>query len=518
MNPIDRIVELVSPAQALRRQAARNALRMGAEYYQGSRGNRLTYNWTTGTESADTAIDGELETLRDRSRDLNRNNAVASGVTDTFCNNVVHSGLRPQSQVDAGALGISDDQAAAYQKQAEKIWAKWVTYASADNRLTFYEIQDLAIRQVLESGEFLAVRRVLRSKARPYMLALDIIEPDRLDNPPGTKADENIRFGVRKDHYGAPTSYSIRKAHPGDNYVNRKNYQEFSVVKAHDTRGRPLVFHVFPTLRPGQTRGVPFFAPVMENFKILADYLEAELVAARVGACFAAFVKTDYAYGAAVANAIDTNSDGQRLDGMEPGMVEYLGPGEDVTFSKPERPGATFDSFVERILRMIGSSLGLPYELVLKDFSKTNYSSARAALLQAYRVFQKWQNLLIHHLCQPVWEILLEEAFLKGELVAPGFEGKRYEYTRALWIPPGWAWVDPAKEVQANKMAVDMGFKTRADVCQEHGADWEQKAEQMAREKAKYEQLDLPFNQEMEIVENAAAAQAEQQGQGQETE
>jgi lambda family phage portal protein len=388
-------------------------------------------------------------------------------------------------------LNISPDQGADFQKQAERVWTKWASNCDARGKLTFAEIEFLAVRQILEAGEFLSIRRAINDD-RPYFLALDIMEPDRLDDPPDKRDDPNTRFGITSNDRGRPLTYHIRETHPGDSFRKRDDAYKFTAVKAQDGGGRPNVFHVFPVLRPGQTRGIPFFAPVIEKFKMLADYLEAELVAARVAACFAAFVKTENPYGAATANAATTEND-QRLEALEPGVIEYLGMNQDVTFAKPERPGTTFDQFVQRILRMIGAALGLPYELVLKDFSQTNYSSARAALLQAYRVFQVWQNMIVNHLCQPVYELLLEEAWLRGELTAPGFESQKWEYTRAGWIPPGWRWVDPLKEANADKISIEMGLKTRADSCAEQGQDWEEKAEQAAREKAKYEELGLPW-------------------------
>ncbi len=487
----DEAISVIAPVYAARRQAARYAVRIGATYFQGAKSSRLNYNWATGQESIDTSIYSELQTLRDRSRDLNRNNAVAAGITDTICTNAIHTGIRPQSRIDSDALNISPEQASEFQKQAERTWKKWEAACDARWKLSFSEIEFLAVRQILESGEFLAVRRAI-DDGRPYFLALDIIEPDRLVDPPNKKGDVNTRFGITSDDRGRPLIYHIRKTHPGDSFRKSEDAYKFIPVRARDEEGRPNVFHVFPILRPGQTRGIPFFAPVIDKFKQLADYLEAELVAARVAACFAAFVKTENPYGAAVGASAATEND-QRLEALEPGVIEYLGLNQDVTFAKPERPGTTFDQFVLRILRMIGTALGLPYELVLKDFSQTNYSSARAALLQAYRVFQVWQQMIVNHVCQPLYELLLEEAWLRGELNAPGFETRWWEYTRAAWIPPGWKWVDPKKEAEADKIAIQMGIKTRADVCAEQGQDWEEKAEQAAREKQRYEELDLPW-------------------------
>lgn len=38
-------------------------------------------------------------------------------------------------------------------------------------------------------------------------------------------------------------------------------------------------------------------------------------------------------------------------------------------------------------MRHLSVGVNLPYERVYKDFSKTNYATARAALLEAWRTF-----------------------------------------------------------------------------------------------------------------------------------
>lgn len=491
---LDDLVGVFSPAAAARRKAHRQAGKLLSAHFRGARKTRLSYNWVTGQESADAALDGELQTLRDRSRDLNRNNPIAAGITSTFTSNVVGAGIRPQSRVDVRDVPLPQERVRAFQRQAERIWEKWSPWASADLRLHFEEIQELALRQIIESGEFLAVRRMLPEKdGRPYMLALDVIEPDRLEKP--SRVDQkDLRFGVERDDMGRPAAYHIRKTHPGETIYSPNASHEHKRVPARDDAGRPIVFHVFPVLRPGQTRGIPWFAPVIEYFQHKADYLEAVLVKERVAACFAAFIKREgNPYDTAVGYAEETNDSGQRLEGLEPGLLEYLEPGESIEFGRPPESGTSFAEFMEKLLRVIGAGLGLPYELVIKDFSKTTYSSARAALLQAYRVFRVHQQLLVRHLCQPVWEVLLEEAYLRGELDAPRWPSLRWEYTRALWIPPGWEWVDPLKEAKAAELEVRMLHKTRADVAAERGHDWEAKAEQAKREKDVFEELDLPW-------------------------
>jgi lambda family phage portal protein len=170
-------------------------------------------------------------------------------------------------------------------------------------------------------------------------------------------------------------------------------------------------------------------------------------------------------------------------------------PGESITSFNPQRPSATFEPFVDRILRAISAALGLPYELVAKDFSKTNYSSARAALLEARRYFKVRQEWLAQKLCQPVWEMLLEEAYLRGEIDAGNFYEKGRPmpaWVRARWIAPGWSWVDPLKEVKASREAIAGNISSLADEVAGQGKDWEEILEQRAREEQKRKELDLP--------------------------
>ena len=488
LNWFDKAVAKVFPIRGARRLAARQFMDMQAQYHQGARTSRTTANWVTGQHSADTVLYSDRQILVDRSRDLNRNNPIASGITNTIVTNAIHTGLKPQSRIDHEAIGITPEQAEVFQKQAEKAYARWEPFASTTGKHYFRELQTLAARQIAESGEFLAVRRAIDSPKRPYFLALDVIEPDRLSDPRET-TDTNQRFGVTFNSHGAPIKYSIRKTHPGDYIYPRGegNPMEFKNVNTFDRQGRRQVFHIFPTLRPGQTRGVPFLTPVIEQFKILADYIDVTLIAARVSACFVAFVSTHNPHDVAMGVADSTDADGTRLETLQPGLIEYVGKNKKVEFAKPEQPTTTFDSFVERFVRMIGASLGLPYELTFKDFSKTNYSSAKAALEQAYRVFIEWQQMIRLHLCIPIWELLMEEAWLRGELTAPGFMDPRmkWEYTRSLWIGAGWKSIDPLKEAKSDEVNLKIKTTSRAKINARNGEDWEENIEQLGREQKK---------------------------------
>ena len=490
----DRMIGIFNPKALYKREAYRQAI-SALTAYKGAERSRLYANWLASSGSADSDLLNELKVLRERSRDLNRNDAHASGITNTITTNTVGTGIVPQSRINAKNIGIEDqDQIEELQILQEDIWEKWTPFADVQNRMDFYEIQALVDRQILESGEALIMPVMLVDKNRPYSLALDVIEPDRLEAPFGKANDPRIRGGVQLGERGEPTGYFIRESHPGDIRVRPGiSGNIFRFIPAFSPSGRKNVFHLYPVLRPGQSRGVPFFAPVMNYFKNLADYMEAELVAARIAACFAIFVKKEDAYGAALSRAPLTNDKGQRIESMEPGIIEYLNPGEDIASFNPNRPGGSFEPFVDRMLRAICAALNLPYELVAKDFSKTNYSSARASLLEARRYFKCRQIWLTRKLCQPVWELLMEEAYLRNEFPIQNFYENQKDYCRARWIPPGWPWVDPMKEAESSELAVQIGVSTLADENAAQGKDWEETLEQRAREAKKIKELEEEF-------------------------
>lgn len=489
---LDAAISVVAPGWAMNRLKARTATKMlGA--YRGAEKNRLRGDWKALNGSADADLLPDLPTLRQRSRDLNRNDAHASAITGTVVANVVGTGLKPQSRPDREALGITEPQTTEFSRMAERAWRRWVPTADSQNRMDFYEIQALIKRQIIENGEVFVLPLMIQNEpGRRYRLALEVIEADRVETPPGQRGNAQIRDGIELGARGEPIAYWIRRRHPGDIILGQvgTGQQEWVRYPAVNKAGRKNVLHLYAVKRPGQTRGEPFFAPVLSAFKDLGDFMEAEIVAARVAACFTAFVtKKD---PEAEFLGAPQNAAGQRLEGMEPGMVQYLNVGEEISFGDPKRPSGVFEPFVLAVLRSIGASLGMPLELVLKDFSRTNYSSARAAILEARRFFKCDQMWMAQRLCQPCWEWLQEEAWLREDLPAVDLFGEqREDWLRASWIAPGWGWVDPVKEVDSSMLAIAGGLSTLADECAAQGRDWEEVMTQQKREQDRRKELGL---------------------------
>ena len=461
--------------------------------------SRELANWMPVPGSADSDLLPDLTTLVSRSRDLTRNHGIASGAAQTLQDNVVGVGLRLSAIPDYRALGREKEWAEEWSQQVESLWRSWAdtTRFDAANSLTFAGMTAQIFRSSVLNGEALALPLWMPSSDVPFATRIQSIEADRLSNPNDRFDQEKLRGGIEIDDYGAPVAYWLRKAHPGDAYLGiGVPVRDWERVPAFTPWGRRRVIHVHDKERTGQSRGKPLLTAVLQQFKMLDHYQRTELQAAIVNAMVAAVIETPLD-GQSIAEMMggDANSylaaKNQYQVKLQGGATIPLYPGDKLTPFTPSRPASQFSTFVETVLRHIGAAMGLPYELLLKDFSKTNYSSARAALLEAWRFFRGRRQWLATYWANPVYELWLEEAVSAGLVDAPDFYENRYAYSRAKWIGPGRGWIDPVKEAQAAQIRMDAGISTLEDECAEQGLDWEEVLEQRARERTRMRELGL---------------------------
>ncbi|WDU57869.1 phage portal protein [Pseudemcibacter aquimaris] len=453
-------------------------------------------SWLPHAGSADSDLIPELGTLVSRSRDLVRNHGVASGAIQTLTDNVVGTGLRLAAQPDYKSLGKDKAWADEWSRQVESQWRSWAetTDCDAARSLNFAGMTSQVFRSSMLNGEALALPLWL--KGRSFSTVIQLVEPDRLSNPDGKQDGKRLRGGIEIDQYGAPKAYWIRKNHPGDVLISLGVEDDWQRIPIQTAFGRRRVLHIADFERSGQKRGKPLLTSVMPLFKMLDHYERSELQAAVVNAMIAAFIETPLdgeaigeMFGGSVDDYIAARNEWKvRLQG---GAIIPVFPGDKVSPFTPSRPNSGYGQFVENVLRHIGTGLNIPFELLMKDFSKTNYSSARAALMEAWRYFMGRRQWLATYWARPVYELWLEEAVSEGLVEAPGFYQNRAAWTRSKWIGPGRGWIDPVKEAEASRIRMENGLSTLEEECASQGLDWEEVLEQRAREQAKMRELGL---------------------------
>lgn len=499
VNLLDRMVALISPERGLRRMAARNTMSMlgFGPANEGASAKRNFRAWGVSSGDADADLMPEQDTLRDRTRDLYRNNCLGRGAIRTLRTNVVGSGLRLNANVDRDFLGMTDEQAEAWERNTEREFNLWAETQFADATINdnFYGLQGLAFLTVLTGGDCFALLPWVKRKGCPYDLRVQLVEGDRVCNPQDVPDTESCAGGIETDNYGAPVRYWFRNQHPGSRFYMSSALKWDSVPAFGFKTGRRNVLHLFERERPGQRRGYPYLSPVIEPLKQLGRYTQAELQAAVVSGLFTVFITTENGdsldnieIDAASVDAsagigqVPTGADEVKLG---PGAVVGLAPGEKVVAPNPGRPNAAFDPFFLAIVRQIGTALEIPFELLIKHFS-ASYSASRAAMLEAWKFFRHRRDWLVSSFCAPVYAAWMVEAVVKGRVNAPGFiedAAIRAAYLGAEWVGPTMGQIDPDKEVTAALKRIDGCLSTRSRESAElTGGDFERIVRRRGRE------------------------------------
>lgn len=479
-NIIDKAVMFMAPEWGISRIQSRikyESLAMGG-YIGADTSRRSMRSANTTIGSSDTDDLPSLENLRGIARDMYRNAPIVRGGMDTMRFNILGSGLTVQSEIDHEFLGMSEDEARAWEVKAERIFRFWADSENADVERTsnFYELQTIALLGSLISGDVFAALPYIQRKDSPFSLAIQLIEADRCCNPNSAMDTEKIAGGVETDALGAPTHYHFSKYHPGGFKIST----EYQKVPVFGNSGRRNVLHVFEKVRPGQRRGISILAPIIEPLKQFTDYTHAELTAAVVSGLFTVFIKSESG-GVDIDMEDENGGSGGNVEhdelNLSAGAILGLAPGETVETANPNRPNTAFDPFTQAILKQIGAALNIPYEVLMKHFS-SSYSASRAALLEAWKMFRTRRTWFAKKFAQPIYEALLTEAVLMGYLNAPGFLEDpmiRKAYCGASWNGPAQGQLNPVNETKAADMRVESGYSTRTrEAAEINGSDFDQ--------------------------------------------
>ncbi|MCI8535493.1 MAG: phage portal protein [Hungatella sp.] len=509
MNLFDKAIEKISPQLALRRESARLKLRTmrafqnsGYDESGAARNKNSMRGWLASSKTPQEDIDKNIPILRQRSRSLFMSAPLAVSAIKTNRTNIVGEGLRLKSTIDAEFLGMTMDEAAAWQRDAEREFELWAKSKFCDSTRVnnFYEIQQVACMSWLMNGDACVLLEYERpTRALPYGLRIHLIESDRVSTPhstgnnvylyatdPDTK--NRIFNGVEVDSNNRIVAYHICSTYPNSSLYTKKEWKR---VKAFgDNTGMPNVLMIYETERAEQYRGVPYLAPVIESLKQLTRYSEAEMMAAVINGFFTVFVTSQKGTSEIAFTGIvdeeDQISDDDRNYEIGPGIVNILAPGESVEIADAKRPSSNFDAFTTSLAKYVGAALEIPVELLTKHFS-SSYSASRAALLEAWKAFRMKRSWLAADFCQPVYELFLTEAIANGRLKAPGFFLDpliRAAYCGAQWNGPAQGMIDPVKEVNAAEKRIHIGLSTRQkETIEMTGGDFDSNVTQLAREK-----------------------------------
>lgn len=459
--------------------------------YAAARTGRLFGDFIQSGNSADGELRFSLEVMRNRSRELVRDNEFARRYMNLLKTNVVGDHgfhLQVKARNDDGKLDAPGNTI------IENAWKRWGRLGSptADGRMSWYDCQRLFIESLARDGEVF-IKKLSGSKYRDGF-AIQFIEADMVDEKKNeTLSNGNqIRMGVEMDKAHRPVAYHVLTAHPGDRYYHTPQARKHIRVPADE------MMHIFMPNRTHQTRGEPFMVSAMSALKMLHAYREAEVIAARIGASKMGMITTptgdDY-----MADGLE--NDFQPVIDVEPGTFHQLPQGYDFKMFDADHPNTGYAEFESAMLRGISSGLNVSYAALSNDLSSVNYSSIRQGALDERDGYRALHMFTIEHFIEPIFRSWLSSAMDFGGIPIPSSKYDKFS-DNAMFRGRGWNWVDPLKEINAAVVGLQNGVLSMQDVAANYGRDVEETFSQIARDKEVATQFGLsmafePFGQKL---------------------
>lgn len=442
--------------------------------YSGAAVSRVVADWFFGAGSADAALRYSIRTMKERCRDLQRNNDHAKRYIGMLVSNVVGpGGVKMQSNVKYKNSRLNE-------RVNNIIEAGWKDFCknvnfSANGKMSFWAASCLFMRTWAVEGEVL-IQRVISPRFK-YALAYKFLDLDLLDeNFNDVLANGNeVRMGVEVDAFERPVAYHLFNANPRD-------FQFRDTVRRIRVPAEEII-HCFIPERPGQTRGAPPMSAAITRLKILSGYEEAELISARVSAAQGGFFQSP---AGDQFTGDDEDTDGSLIMDVEPGVFRQLPKGVEFVAFDPKHSQTGYGDFVKAILRSVSSGLGIGYNSLANDLEGVNYSSIRHGSLEERDLYAMLQNFLIESFCQPVFESWLKFSLDFGKFDATG---RFDDLCKVSWNPRGWKWIDPLKEINAHVKALESGLTSKQDILADQGKDYREVLEDLAAEKLMLESI-----------------------------
>lgn len=431
--------------------------------------------WEPSLVSADTALYGNLNMMKARARDLARNNDYMKHFLRLLVSNVIGPrGFRLQCLLKKG-----EERHREVNKLIETYWnasGKLKNSPSICGKMTRRDMSILWLKTLAVDGEAITIRHP-GFKGNKFRTAVQIIDPALLDWTLNESLSNGvkIKMGVEMDENDTPIAYHFLNHHPFDLMWSNTKATRHTRVEASRVR------HTFLMEFPGQTRGISWLASPAVRSHMLSKFEEAVVVGARVAASKMGFYRATADYeGEAPGDAED--DDGTMRNTVEPGVFEQLPRGIEVQTFDPSFPPANLEEFMNSQLKGLASGLGIDYVSMANNLEGVNYSSIRAGNIEQQAIWRSLQQFEIDHFEDPHFSEWTEIQAINPDVAIDAKHARDLLLLDAYkFIPRGWQWVDPLKEVQANTQAIDALLTSRSRVVAETlGEDYEDMLEEMA--------------------------------------
>ena len=495
---------------------------MGGGLEGAERTTRETFNWRPAIISPDRQLNPVKDEADARARDSIQNDGFATGAVHTHKDSIVGTNYRLNAQPHYEILGADEGWAEEFQAVVEGRFNLLADspdhWFDAARKMTVTELVRLAVGGFVYTGEVLATAEWLRGRNRPFSTAVQMVSPTRLSNPEGVADDKYLRRGVRRNAQGESIAYYIQMGHPSDVWLD-PDVLAWKEIAARKPWGRRQVIHIIDPLQPDQTRGISDLVSVLKLMKMTRKFKDVTLQNAVVNATYAAAIESELPKEIVFAG-MGAGQPGleQMLGQYMTSLQSYIGsagniaidgvkmphlfPGTKLSLKPMGTPGGVGTDFEASLLRHVAAGLGMSYEEFSRDFTQTNYSSARASMGQTFKYMQGRKKSIADKFATMLYHLWFEEDLHAGNIPLPkGFTIDTF-YTDIVrkeallacdWIGASRGQIDELKETQAAVMRINTGLSTWEKEAARLGEDYRRLFRQQSRERRMQKDLNLAF-------------------------
>ena len=406
--------------------------------------------------------------LRSRSRYECANNGYFKGLIESLAHDIIGSG--PRLQVNLM------DRPPEHARWIERGWADW----AADETVNLADKFRVAKESEVRDGEIFALLVTNPAVRHPVKLDVVLVEADQCADTTPPWGDPQAVDGIRFDEFGNPTEYHFLKYHPGDDV--------FPVTDDPEVVPAEFVIHWFRATRAGQRRGVPAITPALPVGAILRRYCMATLEAAEFASNIAGVMTNT---GPPVDGSAPVEVETYDKIPVERGFLLSLPDGRDAKGFDPSQPTTTYRDFKGENLDEIGRSVHAPSNVIRGNSREYNFSSGRLDYVLYHRAVWIDRGAKERRGINRVFRMWYEEARRIPGVLPPN--PPSFEQLRQSWHWDGFESIDPEKDANASKVRLETGLTTFAEEMAAEGKDWEEVAEQRAKEMKRFAELGLPY-------------------------
>lgn len=461
MSWLDNLISFISPEWGAKREAWRQNLEEMRSYDAGdySRGNA---NWRVINQSAEYTDKYSRDNVRARARDLERNSDMMNSVIGAYKRNVIGGGYT--LQVKTGDDELNDT--------IEAAWKKWCKKQNCDvtGTQSFTQMMRMCMKRKKIDGGILIVKRYTSDGFLPFKLqTFEVDELDSSQMTPKTQGNKVVG-GIELNEYNKPVGYWIRQ-YPVDSLALTTPVY----IEAKD------VIFLYTKHRPSQIREMSDMSPTITRIRDANEFMVAVSVKERIAACLSVFIKktiptTGIGRGIGVGQGVLHDYQGKSIT---PGMIKELNAGDEIQVVNPAGQATDAASYIKLQQRLVGAGQGISYEATSRDMSESNYSSTRQGIIEDEMTYTEEKEMLME-VMDEIYETFVISLWLSGNIMVKDFWGKKDKYLEHTWIIAPKKWIDPQKEANANRIALNTGQKTFKQIAAEQGRDWKEQIEEIA--------------------------------------